>query len=43
MEKLAIGADLPKNLLDIDNGVEKILSYLQKQKIKKFLIKCLCS
>ena len=36
MEKLAIGADLPKNLLDIDNGVEKILSYLQKQKIKKF-------
>ena len=23
MEKIAIGANLPKNLLDLDNGVEK--------------------
>ena len=27
MEKIAIGTNLPKNLLDIDNGIEKNISY----------------
>ena len=27
MEKIAIGANLPKNLLDLDNGVEKNISF----------------
>ena len=35
MEKLAIGADLPKNLLDIDNGVEKNIKLLAEAKNKK--------
>ena len=28
MEKIAIGADLPKNLLDLDNSVKKNIRYL---------------
>ena len=35
MEKIAIGANLPKNLLDIDNGVEKNIQLLAKSKNKK--------
>jgi fructose-1,6-bisphosphatase II / sedoheptulose-1,7-bisphosphatase len=35
MEKIAIGANLPKNLLDIDNGVEKNIELLAKAKNKK--------
>ena len=35
MEKIAIGANLPKNLLDIDNGVEKNIALLAKSKNKK--------
>ena len=35
MEKIAIGANLPKNLLDIDNGVEKNLKLLADAKKKK--------
>ncbi len=35
MEKIAIGANLPKNLLDIDNGVEKNLKLLADAKNKK--------
>ena len=35
MEKIAIGANLPKNLLDIDNGVEKNIALLAKAKNKK--------
>ena len=42
MEKIAIGSNLPKNLLDIDNGVEKIFVFLQKQKRKNSRNKCLC-
>ena len=37
MEKIAIGSNLPKNLLDLDNSVEKNIKLLAKQKIKKFL------
>ena len=34
MEKIAVGANLPKNLLDIDFGVEKILTFAKaKNKI----------
>ena len=29
MEKIAIGSNLPKNLLDLDNSVEKNISYSQ--------------
>ena len=32
MEKIAIGANLPKNLLDIDNGVKKNIEILAKAK-----------
>ncbi len=35
MEKIVIGANLPKNLLDIDNGVEKNIELLAKAKKKK--------
>ena len=35
MEKIAIGSNLPKNLLDIDNGVEKNIRILAEAKNKK--------
>ena len=35
MEKIAIGGNLPKNLLDIDNGVENNIKLLAKAKNKK--------
>ena len=35
MEKIAIGANLPKNLMDIDNGVEKNIKLLAEAKNKK--------
>ena len=35
MEKIAIGANLPKNLLDIDNGVKKNIQLLAEAKDKK--------
>ena len=35
MEKIAIGSDLPKNLIDIDNGVEKNIRILAEAKKKK--------
>ena len=35
MEKIAIGANLPKNLLDLDNGVEKNIELLAEAKNKK--------
>ncbi len=35
MEKIAIGDQLPKNLLDIDNGVEKNIKILAEAKNKK--------
>ena len=35
MEKIAIGSNLPKNLLDIDNGVEKNIQLLADAKKKK--------
>tara|TARA_Y100001958_G_C21214985_1_gene540450 strand:- start:568 stop:1509 length:942 start_codon:yes stop_codon:yes gene_type:complete len=35
MEKIAVGTDLPKNLLDIDNGVEKNIEILAQAKNKK--------
>ncbi len=35
MEKIAIGANFPKNLLDLDNGVEKNLRILAKAKNKE--------
>ena len=35
MEKIAIGDQLPKNLLDIDNGVEKNIKILAEAKKKK--------
>ena len=34
MEKIAIGSDLPKNLLDLDNSVKKIFNYYLKQRRK---------
>ena len=33
MEKIAIGPSLPKNLIDLDFSVKKILNYLVRQKI----------
>ena len=39
MEKIAIGPKLPKDLLDLDFTVKKILNYYQKQKI---LIQKIC-
>ena len=35
MEKIAIGSNLPRNLLDIDNGVEKNIKILAEAKNKK--------
>ena len=35
MEKIVIGSNLPKNLMDIDNGVEKNLRLLAEAKNKK--------
>tara|TARA_Y200000002_G_C22641573_1_gene647227 strand:+ start:633 stop:1574 length:942 start_codon:yes stop_codon:yes gene_type:complete len=35
MEKIVIGSNLPKNLMDIDNGVEKNLRLLSEAKNKK--------
>lgn len=35
MEKIVIGANLPKNLLDIDNGVKKNIEILARAKKKK--------
>tara|TARA_A100001015_G_scaffold281260_1_gene344356 strand:- start:72 stop:1013 length:942 start_codon:yes stop_codon:yes gene_type:complete len=35
MEKIAIGANLPQNLIDIDNGVEKNIKLLAEAKNKK--------
>ena len=35
MEKIAIGSNLPMNLMDIDNGVEKNIKLLAKAKNKK--------
>ncbi len=35
MEKIAVGSNLPKNLLDIDYGVEKNINLLAKAKNKK--------
>ena len=35
MEKIAVGTNLPKNLLDIDYGVEKNIKLLAKEKNKK--------
>ena len=35
MEKIVIGANLPKNLLDIDNGVKKNIEILAEAKNKK--------
>ena len=35
MEKIVIGSNLPKNLMDIDNGVEKNIRLLAKAKNKK--------
>ncbi len=35
MEKIAIGSNLPKNLLDLDNGVEKNVKLLANAKNKK--------
>ena len=38
MEKIVIGSNLPKDLMDIDNGVEKNLRLLAEAKKKKFQI-----
>ena len=35
MEKIAIGSNLPRNLLDLDNGVEKNINLLAQAKKKK--------
>ena len=35
MEKIIIGSNLPKNLLDLDNGVEKNINLLARAKNKK--------
>ena len=35
MEKIVIGSNLPKNLMDIDNGVEKNIRLLGEAKNKK--------
>ena len=42
MEKIAIGANLPKNLLDLDNGVEKNIKLLARAKKKKISDLCAC-
>ena len=35
MEKIVIGSDLPKNIMDLDNGVEKNMKLLAEAKNKK--------
>ena len=35
MEKIVIGSNLPKNLMDLDNGVEKNIKLLAEAKNKK--------
>ena len=35
MEKIVIGSNLPNNLMDIDNGVEKNIKLLAEAKNKK--------
>ena len=35
MEKIAVGQNLPKNLLDLDYGVEKNINLLSEAKKKK--------
>ena len=35
MEKIAVGKDLPQNLLDLDNTVEKNIKLLSEAKGKK--------
>ena len=42
MEKIAIGSNLPKNLLDIDNGVEKNIQILAEAKKKNYRNKRMC-
>jgi fructose-1,6-bisphosphatase II / sedoheptulose-1,7-bisphosphatase len=42
MEKIAIGANLPKNLLDLDNGVKKNIKLLADAKKKKVSELCAC-
>ena len=44
MEKIAIGANLPKNLLDLDNSIQKNINLLAEAKKKKnYRSKCLRS
>ena len=42
MEKIVIGSNLPENLMDIDNGVEKNLRLLAEAKNKKISDLCAC-
>ncbi len=42
MEKIIIGSDLPKNLLDLDNSVEKNINLLAEAKNKKISELCAC-
>ena len=42
MEKIAIGGDLPKNLLDLDNSVEKNINLLAESKKKNVSDLCAC-
>ncbi len=42
MEKIVIGSNLPKNLMDIDYGVEKNIKLLAKAKNKKISDLCAC-
>ena len=43
MDKIVIGTQLPDNLLDLDNSVEKNINLLaDAKKKKKIRIKCLC-
>ena len=43
MEKIVIGANLPKNLMDLDNSVEKNITLLAEAKKKNIRIKSMCS
>ena len=36
MEKIAIGSNLPKNLLDLDNSIEKNINLLAEARIKNY-------
>jgi len=43
MEKIITGSNLPKNLLDLDNSVEKNINLLADVKKKKNIrVKCMC-